>query len=73
MSALTVRNLDDAVMTQLRMQAALHSCTMEEEVRCILTLATLGEVSGVFLGSRIHARFKSLGSVEAPVRSYIRR
>jgi antitoxin FitA len=69
MSMLTVRNLDDSVKTQLRVRAAQHGWAMEEEVRRILTRATLGEVSTTPLGSRIHARFKSLGSVDMPARS----
>lgn len=73
MSMLTVRNLDDAVKTQLRMQAAQHGWAMEEEVRRILTRATLGEAHALPLGSRIHARFKSIGSssdsFETPARS----
>ncbi len=69
MSMLTVRNLDDAVKTQLRIQAAQHGWAMEEEVRRILTRATLGEASSAPLGSRIHARFKSLGSFDTPARS----
>jgi antitoxin FitA len=73
MSMLTVRSLDDAVKTQLRMQAAQHGWAMEEEVRRILTRATLGEAHTLPLGSRIHARFKSIGSAttsfETPARS----
>ena len=73
MGMLTVRNLDDAVKAKLRIQAAEHGWAMEEEVRRILTRATLGTsgTSGTEdpLGSRIHARFKSLGGVDVPARS----
>lgn len=69
MSMLTVRNLDDAVKAQLRVQAAQHGWAMEEEVRRILTRATLGSSGTEPLGSRIHGRFKSLGSFDTPVRS----
>ena len=60
MGILTIRNLDDAVKAKLRIQAAEHGWAMEEEVRRILTRATLGTsgTSGTEdpLGSRIHAR-----------------
>jgi antitoxin FitA len=69
---LTVRNLDDAVKAQLRVLAAQHGWAVEEEVRRILTRATLGEASTALLGNRIHARFKSLGSVGTPARSLAR-
>jgi antitoxin FitA len=69
MGMLTVRNLDDAVKAQLRVQAAQNGWAVEEEVRRILTRATLGEASTALLGNRIHARFKSLGSVGTPARS----
>ena len=70
MGMLTVRNLDDAVKAKLRIQAAEHGWAMEEEVRRILTRATLG-TSGTEepMGNRIHARFKSLGGVDIPARS----
>jgi antitoxin FitA len=69
MSMLTVKNLDDAVKTQLRVQAAQHGWAMEEEVRRILTRATLGNASTTPLGNRIHARFKSLGGFQTPART----
>lgn len=36
MATLTIRNLDEAIKTQLRIRAAEHGQSMEEEVRCIL-------------------------------------
>jgi antitoxin FitA len=66
MAMLTVRNLDDAVKTQLRVQAAQHGWPMEEEVRRVLTRATVGEAANAPLGTRIHARFKALGDVPLP-------
>jgi plasmid stability protein len=69
MSMLTVRNLDDAVKARLRVQAAQHGWAMEEEVRRILTRATLDTADARPLGSRIQARFKSLGSIAPPMRS----
>jgi antitoxin FitA len=69
MAMLTVRNLDDAVKTQLRVQAAQHGWPMEEEVRRILTRATVGDAATAPLGTRIHARFKALGELPLPARS----
>ena len=36
MSSLTIRKLDDDLKTRLRVRAAEHGRSMEEEVRCIL-------------------------------------
>ncbi len=36
MASITIRNLDDDVRTRLRVRAAEHGCSMEEEVRTIL-------------------------------------
>ncbi len=36
MTSITIRNLDDDVRTRLRVRAAEHSRSMEEEVRIIL-------------------------------------
>ena len=68
MANLTVRNLDDTLKQKLRMQAALHGCSMEEEVRSILRHALAAEkepVSG--LGQRIRQRFQPLGGVDLAV------
>jgi len=36
MASITVRNLEDALKTRLRLRAAGHGRSMEEEARCIL-------------------------------------
>ena len=36
MASITIRNLDDGVKARLRMVAAMHGCSMEEEARRIL-------------------------------------
>jgi len=41
---LIVRNIEDAVVRQLRMRAASHGVSMEEEHRRVLRTALLGEV-----------------------------
>ncbi|MEO6017568.1 MAG: plasmid stabilization protein [Polaromonas sp.] len=68
MGTLTVRNLDESVKTKLRIRAAQHGWAMEEEVRRVLTQATLDVGQEAALGSRIHARFKALGGLDVPAR-----
>jgi plasmid stability protein len=64
MASLTIRNLDEAVKRRLRVRAAEHGRSMEEEVREILRGA-VGEVPAPSnLGRSIHARFAALGGVE---------
>jgi plasmid stability protein len=36
MASITIRNLEDGLKTRLRIRAAEHGRSMEEEVRCIL-------------------------------------
>lgn len=67
MASLTIRNLDDETKAQLRLQAARHGRSMEEEARAILRQSVSGSPpqppqEGV--GSRIHAHFARLGGVE---------
>lgn len=64
MSTLTIRNIDPAIKDKLRLAAAAHGRSMEEEVRTILrnVLAQPAERGG--LGSRVHERFAVLGGLE---------
>ena len=58
MANLTIRSLDDAIKTNLRLEAARHGCSMEEAARQILRRALMTsdkEVGG--LGSRVHQYF----------------
>ncbi len=64
MATLTVRGLDDATKTRLRVRAARHGRSMEAEVRAILEDALPSEPTSGGLGSRIHARFAAIGGVE---------
>lgn len=65
MASLTIQNLDEALKRRLRMQAARHGRSMEEEARTILR-AALGreEASPKKLGTAIHELFKPFGGVE---------
>lgn len=60
MTTLTIRNVEPVIKDKLRLVAASHGRSMEEEVRIILrsVLAQPSPSSG--LGSRIHARFAAV-------------
>lgn len=67
MATLTIRNLDERTKAQLRIQAARHGRSMEEEARTILRSAIEARqpvAGGKGLGSRIHEHFAQLGGVE---------
>jgi plasmid stability protein len=57
MAIITIRNLDADIKTRLRVSAALHGCSMEEEARNILRLALQAEPQVMGMGSRIHQRY----------------
>lgn len=75
MASITIRNLDDKTKARLRMRAAQHGRSMEEEARRLLR-AALGRdaVRESKLAERIRARFEALGGVdlELPPREGIR-
>lgn len=68
MASMTIRNLDEQLKAQLRMEAAKHGHSMEEEVRIILRNA-LNQPQQAGLGSRIRERFAQVGGVELNVPS----
>ena len=64
MSSITIRNLDENLKASLRIRAARHGLSMEQEVRNILqsTLAAdASQVNGLDFALRINQRFKGLG------------
>jgi antitoxin FitA len=74
MSTLTIRNLEPSIKDKLRIAAATHGRSMEEEVRTILrnVLAQPAASKEVakpmgMMGDRIHARFATLGGVELDI------
>jgi len=68
MSTLTIRNLEPAIKDKLRMSAATHGRSMEEEVRTILrSVLSQPAAPTTGMGSRIHARFAAIGGVELDV------
>ena len=64
MASITIRNLDDAVKQRLRMRAAEHGRSMEEEARDILRRAVGRTVPAANLGKAIHRRFAAIGGAE---------
>jgi len=67
MTTLSIRNLDERTAEQLRIQAARHGRSMEEEACAILRSALEARqppAGGKGVGSRIHAHFAWLGGVE---------
>ena len=64
MASITIRNLADGVKSRLRIRAAEHGRSMEEEVRLILRDAVGAEAGADNLASAIRARFAPFGGVE---------
>ena len=61
MSSITVRNLDESVKNCLRVRAAQHGWSMEQEVRLILqqTVAPM-QAGQVSFAERVNRRFAGL-------------
>ncbi|WP_149196661.1 FitA-like ribbon-helix-helix domain-containing protein [Luteimonas suaedae] len=75
MATMTIRNIDDQLKMRLRVQAARHGRSMEDEARDILRTALSAEpVRGESLVEAIRARVAPLGGVELdlPAREPIR-
>ncbi len=74
MASITIRNLDDDVKTRLRVRAASHGRSMEEEARLILREAVGRKPSSRDLASIIRAHFGPSRGVdlELPSREPIR-
>lgn len=64
MASITIRNLDDSLKRRLRMRAAEHGRSMEEEVREILRGAIGKSATPGNLGEIIHRRFAALCGVD---------
>ena len=64
MASITIRNLDDGVKRRLRLQAAEHGHSMEEEARVILREAVAFDATPDNLARAIRARFAPFGGVE---------
>jgi plasmid stability protein len=64
MASITIRNLDDDVKRRLRVRAAEHGRSMEEEARDILRQVVCQPSSPRNLGQAIHSRFAAVGSID---------
>ena len=65
MASITIRNLDADVKQRLRIRAAEHGNSMEEEARRILRAALAGQAAPrTNLARAIRERFAPLGGVE---------
>lgn len=60
MAMLTIRNIDDSIKKQLRIRAAEHGRSMEEEVRRILQQALSTTMPRRGLGTRINQTVKAI-------------
>lgn len=67
MASLTIRNIEDSLKASLRIRAAEHGRSMEEEARQILRRSLVREKGALGLGSRIARRFAAAGGVDLPV------
>jgi plasmid stability protein len=67
MAVMTIRNIDEAIKSRLRLRAAMHGRSMEDEVRDILRAALSTEMPRPRdLGQAINERFAVLGGVDLP-------
>jgi len=65
MSTITIRQLDDRIKTQLRLRAAHHGRSMEQEARDILRAAlSAPSQAKENLAESIRRRFAQFGGVE---------
>jgi plasmid stability protein len=70
MASITIRNLEEATKRKLKIRAAMHGCSMEQEAREILNGALREKSSrqkhksGADLVKRIREIFEPLGGVE---------
>lgn len=64
MASLTIRNVDEATKQRLRMRAARHGVSMEEELRRILKEALRPAEAPSGLGQRLRDRFAQVSAEE---------
>ena len=61
MSSITIRNLDESIKSSLRLRAARHGWSMEQEVRQILQQILAPKQAGqVSFAERVNRRFAGL-------------
>lgn len=67
MANLTIHNLDEEIKTRLRLAAAGHGCSMEEEARTILRRALSQDAEQKGLGTQIHQLFAEFNFPELDI------
>jgi antitoxin FitA len=68
MASITIRDLDDGTKEGLRVRAAHHKRSMEEEARSILRAALTEDSDATMnLAEAIHRRFQPLGGVDLDI------
>jgi plasmid stability protein len=67
MASMTIRNIDEALKARLRVQAAKHGRSMEDEARDILRTALSRSARASSLAKSIRARIEPLGGVELEI------
>lgn len=67
MATITIRQLDDRTKAKLRVRAAEHGRSMEEEAREILRSALIQKAPKGSLSLRIRRRFAPLGGVDLKI------
>jgi antitoxin FitA len=75
MASMTIRNIDDSLKSRLRIRAARHGRSMEEEARSILRSAlAITEPKEEHLVDAIRRRVEAVGGIdiELPPRSPMR-
>jgi plasmid stability protein len=74
MASITIRNLDDDIKQRLRVRAAVHGRSMEEEVRDILRRVMTTEAPPRNLAAAIRARVAPAdrAELELPIREAMR-
>lgn len=72
MAVLTIRNIDDSIKASLRVQAAQHGCSMEEEARRILAQALQGAQTRLPFGAQLRQQLAGLGEFPIPPRNPVR-
>ena len=75
MAVLTIRNVDEAIKQSLRIRAAQHGVSMEEEARRILREALVRVSQPQALGQRLKERFADVADAdfELPARQQPRK
>jgi len=68
MASITIRNIDEQTKARLRMRAARHQRSMEDEARNILRAALAERIAASrSLADAILRRFQPLGGIDLPL------